>query len=349
MCSKELQEDLITLSTYIEQLDISGNTVLVTGTTGLIGSLIVKAFITFNQRHSNKIKVIGMARDRQKVREVYKDFLKERDTITDVDFVYQDVCSAISDEVTCDYIIHTANPTSSKFFITNPVEVIECIYTGTRQILEYARCNKIKGVVYLSSMEVFGYVKNTERITEQELGYLDIQNVRSSYSESKRLAECMCKSYAKEYGVPVKIARLSQTFGAGVSSFENRVFAQFARSAIRGEAIILHTLGKSVGNYCYTTDAIRAILLLLTKGEDGEAYTVVNEETTMSIAEMANLVADNFSGGKSKVVFNILDNDLCGYAPDTEMRLSSKKMRRLGWKPRVGLVEAYRRMLPDLF
>ena len=64
------------------------------------------------------------------------------------------------------------------------------------------------------------------------------------------MCECLCSAYASEYQLPVKIARLAQTFGAGVNPSETRVFAQFARSLIHGEDIILHTEGKSYGNYC---------------------------------------------------------------------------------------------------
>ena len=66
-------------------------------------------------------------------------------------------------------------------------------------------------------------------LTEEMQGYVDPLNVRSSYSMGKRMCECMCVSAYKEYGVPVKIARLAQTFGAGIAASDNRVFAQFAK------------------------------------------------------------------------------------------------------------------------
>ena len=58
------------------------------------------------------------------------------------------------------------------------------------------------------------------------------------------MVECLCVSYAEEYGVPVKIARLSQSFGAGVEYNDGRVFAEFARCAIEKKNIVLHTEGK---------------------------------------------------------------------------------------------------------
>ena len=346
MLSKELKEDIQNIAAYINALSICG-TVLITGATGLIGSLIVKALIYYNRVYDNTIKVIALARSPQKVQQIFVDFMDEGN-FPDVSFVYQDICQPIEDGVTCDYIIHTANATASKYFMTNPVEVIDSIYTGTRHILDFAFRQKVKGMVYLSSMEVFGQVNAEQRISESELGYIDLQNIRSCYSEGKRMAECLCKCYAEQYGVPVKVARLAQTFGAGVLPGENRVFAQFARSALKGEDIVLHTKGESVGNYCYTADAIKAIILLLIKGANGEAYTIVNEQTSMTIADMADLVAENFSSGRSTVVFDIPDDNTFGYAPQTKMKLSAQKMKNLGWQPEVDLIECYRRMMPDL-
>ena len=78
----------------------------------------------------------------------------------------------------------------------------------------------------------------------------------------------MCVAFNSEYGVQVKIARLSQTFGAGILPGENRVFAQFARSIIEGKDIVLHTRGLSEGNYCYIRDTIMGLFFILFKGKN---------------------------------------------------------------------------------
>lgn len=88
---------------------------------------------------------------------------------------------------------------------------------------------------------------------------MDLTNVRSSYLEGKRMSELLCNSYADQYGLRVVTARLTQVFGAGVLPSENRVFAQFARSVMQGEDIVLHTTGQSEGNYVYAMDAVKAI------------------------------------------------------------------------------------------
>lgn len=154
------------------------------------------------------------------------------------------VTEKISARQKVDYIFHCASVTASKVMINNPVETLLTSIDGTKNVLNFARESSCKSVVYVSSMEMYGsFAEANNNVTETELGYINPLAVRSNYPESKRLCENMCVAFWSEYGVPVKIARLSQTFGAGILSGENRVFAQFARSAIEGKDIVLHTRG----------------------------------------------------------------------------------------------------------
>ena len=343
---KYLREDLENIAECGLPFDeLYGSTVLVTGATGLVGSLAIKALLTMNSIKNAGIKVAAMVRNEDKARRMFEGFESE-----DLSFLVQDVAEPVDDSVKADYIIHTASPTSSKFFVEKPVETIKMAVLGTDNILSYAARVKAKGVVYLSSMEVYGVTDpELECVKESDLGYIDILNVRSSYSEGKRICECLCASYAKEYGVPVKAARLAQTFGAGIPYEENRVFAQFAKSAINKTDIVLHTKGNSVGNYCYTRDVIKAVLLLLIRGGAGEAFTVTNEESNTTIKGMAQMVAERIAGGEINVVFDIPKDALTyGYAPDVKMQLNADKLRALGWKPEIGLCETYERMIGSM-
>ena len=212
-------------------------------------------------------------------------------------------------------------------------------------ILEVAKKNSTT-VVYLSSMEQYGIPYEPSQImTEDKIGIIDHLNVRSSYSESKRLCECLCVSYAKEYGVDVKIARLAQSFGAGIPFTDNRMPMQFAKAAANGTDIVLHTEGKSVSNFVYLTDAVTGILTILTKGAAGEAYNICNDKETRSVKEIAELVAEKVAGGKIRVIVEIPEGVEFGYAPDVKMYLNSEKIRNLGWYAKISMEEAYRRLV----
>ena len=313
---------------------LAGKAVFITGATGLVGSMLVRALCAAPV----EITVIAHVRNEQKARAMFGDL--------PIVCCVGDVTEPVRYDGAVDYILHTASVTASKAFVTQPVETLMTAIDGTRNLLEFARQKKIQSMVYVSSMEAYGITNPAlERVTEQDLGYIDILSLRSSYSEGKRVCECLCAAYAGEYAVPVKIARLAQTFGAGVSISDGRVFAQFTKSCLAGTDIVLHTEGKSMGNYCYTADAVRSLLTILLKGENASAYTVVNENTAMAIRDVARLVSDTLTGGQTKIIFDIPESSLTyGYAPDVTMRLSSGRLRSLGWEAEVDLPEMFRRL-----
>lgn len=160
------------------------------------------------------------------------------------------------------------------------------------------------------------------------------------------MAEGICGAYAHEYQVPVKTARLAQTFGAGINREENRVFAQFAHSILDGTDIVLHTDGSKAHCYCYTTDAVLGLLTVLLCGQNGEAYNISNEATFGTIREMAELLVDKYPQSGSKLVFDIPeDANKYGYAPTSRMLINAEKLNALGWKAQVDLPEMFERLM----
>lgn len=333
-----LEEDLKYIANYNLPYDeLKGHTVLVTGATGLIGTSLVRALLTIGD-----IKVLAFVRSIEKA----KAILPDNDNL---DYAIGDITKPITTDEKVDYIFHCASVTTSKVMVERPVETLITSIEGTKNILELAKEKGVKSMVYISSMEMYGSFDNLDHdVTEDDLGYINPLKVRSNYPESKRACENMCVAYMSEYGVPVKIARLAQTFGAGILPSENRVFAQFARSAMNGEDIVLHTKGLSEGNYCYTRDCMTGLLTILLKGNNGEAYNVSNPASHTTIADMARMVAEKIADGKIKVVFDIPETNTFGYAADTKMKLNSEKLQSLGWKPQIGLEEAYARTIEFL-
>lgn len=338
-----LQEDIEEITEQVSLEELKGSTVLVTGATGLIGSQVVKTLACFNRLKDMKIVILALVRNREKAQKVFGSLLERGD----VRLVLGDVNQKLQIEEPLDYIVHGASPTSSRYFVTNPVETITTAIDGTRNVLECAKDKQVKGMVYLSSLEVYG-VPQTEdgTVTEADYGYIDPLNVRSSYSEGKRMVECLCASYAKEYQVPVKVARLSQTFGAGVEYHDGRVFAEFARCAVEKRNIVLHTAGNTLRTYCYTKDAVAALLTILVKGEEGSAYNVTNKNTAVTIREMAQCVCDIFPESGISVEFD-MPKDLAsfGYNPEMVIKLDAQKLEKLGWHATVDLKDMFIRMI----
>lgn len=342
-----LQEDLESIAQKFPFADeLQGKTVLVTGATGLIGSQVVGALLSMNRLRSTGVKVIAFARSREKAEKVFGTLLEGED----LSLALGDVNQPISLEEPVDYIVHGASATSSQYFVSHPVETISTALDGTRHVLELAKQKQVRGLVYLSSLEVYGTpAADAGLIGESYSGYLDPLQVRSSYSEGKRMAECLCAAYASEYGIPVKVARLSQTFGPGVAYNDGRVFAEFARCAIEGRDIVLHTAGNTVRSYCYSRDAVNALLYILLRGNSGEAYNVTNMDTAVSIREMALLVCGLNEKGKIQLQFDMPENLASfGYNPEMVIRLDSRKLQSLGWHAEVGLQEMFRRLIGSM-
>lgn len=322
------EEDIKNIINDFDMSVFDGKTILVTGATGLIGKLCVKSLL--NSGYNTQ--VIALVRDEKKAKNIFGESKR-------LTYLVQDINQRINTTRRVDYIIHAASTTSSKDFVEKPVETIYTAINGSRNVLEFAKNKRLEGMVYLSSLEIYG-VNEKENIKERDYGYIDILNPRSSYSESKKMVETMCISYGTEYGVPVKIARLAQTFGAGVSISDNRVFAQFAKAIINKENIVLHTKGETKRNYCYTTDAVRGIFTILTKGENNNAYNVANENSYCSISEMAHLWENEYT----KVEYKI-DEVNRGYNPTVKIALNTEKLNALGWEAKVNLKEMFDRLI----
>lgn len=319
--TKVIQEDNDSIcNTVLPWEELAGVTVLITGANGLIGSALVRAINALNEQYNLSIKCISHTR-----------------------ITHGSICFPLKLSESVDYIFHCAAMTRSVDMVSKSLEVINTSVDGTRNVLDFARATNCKSVVYLSSMEVYGQIDG--EVTEDMIGYLDLSNPRSSYPESKRMCELLCSAYRRQYDVPVKIARLAQTFGAGTSREETRVFSQFARAAMNQTDIILHTEGRSLGNYCYIADTVTALFTLLFKGENGQTYNVANPDACMKICDMAKLVAQKYDIGITIKVPQDLEK--LGYAATTGYKLNIDKISKLEWKPKYSLLDCYHRMIAD--
>ena len=313
--------------TAIPWEQLQGHSILVTGATGMIGRGCVRVLGLLNKSHNYNMKIYAMGRNLEKGAELAQ--------MPDVQFIQADIKDPFDIKEKIDYVIHCAAVTKSSEMLSNPVGVIETELAGSKNALEFARLNACKGFLYTSSMESYG-VLDLPDVKEENQGYIDITNPRSSYPMCKRMIESLCTCYWFQYKVPTKIVRLGMVFGAGEEFFnDKRVWAQFTNCAFKKNPIVLHTEGKSLRSFTYLSDALKGIFLTLLSSSGGEIYNIATH--SCEIREFAENVANKY---KLKVEIAPPENiKQLGYAKEYKLPLNSDKIRALGWKPQITKVE----------
>lgn len=313
----------------LEGFDLSGlqdKQILVTGATGLIGGCLVDMLM----QSACHCKVFAMGRNEERARKRFADYW----SLDSFGFIRGDVTNPLSCDYTFDYIIHAASNASPNFFREKPVEVIKSNIIGVDNLMAYGISHQMKRMLFVSSGEIYGEGHGGE-FKETDSGYVDCATPRACYPSSKRAAETLCVAYAAEYDADVVIARLCHTFGPYFTESDNRVYAQFIRNLLEGKDIVMKSRGEQYRSWLYVVDAVLALLTILLKGAKGEAYNVADEQSNITIRELAELLA---SAEKRKVIFDI-DEANGNTTPITRATFSTEKLAQLGWQPRTAIAE----------
>ncbi len=301
--------------------ELSGRNILITGSTGLIGGCLVDSFMRNPYRDYH---IYACARN-------YKNAMLRFEKYMDLDafhFLKYDVLHPLNCDVNFDYIIHAASYASPNAFVHNPVEIMKSNLIGVINLIEYGLRHQLKRFIYISSGEVYG--EGDGRIFEEEYsGYVDCMKPRSCYPSSKRAAETLCVSYAEEYGVDVVVARPCHIYGPNFLENDNRVYAQFIRNVLNGSDIVMKSSGEQVRSWCYVVDCISAIMYILLKGEKGQAYNIADRRATISIRELAAIIAEI---GQKAVIMDVPSAmESSGYNVVSRSVFSTAKLEALGW------------------
>lgn len=246
-------------------------TIIVTGVAGFIGSSLTKALL------SQGYKVWGidyMARDGEML-EVMKLRLKGIMSNEHFLFVKADLCNGVSllhdDLSDCDTIIHLAASAGVRSSMNNPVRYIKDNVIGFANVLEFARSNNIKRVIYASSSSVYGNnnvpidgLKEDDRIANPE----------SVYAMTKASDELLAHVYAHTYGIQTIGLRLFSVYGPyGRPDMAPWIFA---KSIIEGREVALYNNGFMKRDFTYVDDVVNSILMILRLEMHNEMYSIYN-------------------------------------------------------------------------
>jgi nucleoside-diphosphate-sugar epimerase len=240
------------------------------------------------------------------------------------------------------YIIHAASYGSPNFFVNTPVEVMKSNLFGVANLMEYGLNHGMKRFLYVSTGEVYGQ-NEAELLDEKSYGYVDILNTRSCYPSSKRAAETLAMCYAVENGADVVVARPCHTYGPHFTESDNRVYAQFIRNVLNGEDIVLKSAGTQYRSWCYVEDCVSALMYILLKGENGQAYNIADKNSEVTIRELAEMIAR--IAGRKVVMQVASESEKKEFTPIKHAVFDTSKLETLGWQVSGTMEEKLRRTI----
>ena len=228
-----------------------------------------------------------------------------------------------------DEIYHLACPASPVHYQRNPVKTIRTGVMGTLNMLDVARDAHAR-ILIASTSEIYG---DPEVHPQHEAYWGNVNPIgaRACYDESKRCAEALAVSYARQYNVQVRIARIFNTFGPRLAMEDGRVVSNFIVQALRGEPLTIYGDGSQTRSFCFVSDLIDGLVRLMNSNLESQPINLGNpNEFTMR--ELAILV-QRLCGGKSRIVHRPLPED----DPRQRRPDITRAKELLGWEPRIGL------------
>ena len=310
-----------------EMDNLAGKSVMITGAAGLVCSAVVDMIFRYNDTHDKKIRILAAGRWPEEMQVRFHGMV-ERDDFT---FVTYDASRTDNElNLHADYIIHGASNASPNMIVKEPVETMLSNFLGLKYLLDYARSQGTKRILYISSSEVYGEKEGSEPYREGQYGYIDLLKSRNSYSVGKRAAETLCASYADEYGVESVIVRPGHIYGPTASPHDVRIGSAWAYAVARGEDIVMKSDGSQIRSYCYCLDCASAILKVLISGENCHAYNISNPDSIISIKQVAEILVR--SAGVQLKMELPTEEERKGFNPMSNSSLESTNLISLGWR-----------------
>lgn len=300
--------------------------ILITGATGLIGSFLVDLLLTCNTLYDSNLCIYAVGRDLSRLQRRFQGVESEN-----LVFVEQDITEKVRFDFSVDYMIHAASNAFPAAFRSDPVGTILANVLGTKYLLEYGISCGASRFMFVSSGEVYGTGDAAaDRKCEENIGQVDPLDIRSCYPLSKQMAENLCVSFAKQYGMECVIVRPCHSYGPNATSVDNRANQQFVKNAMDGKDIVMLSEGKQLRSYCYIADCASAMISVLINGKNEEAYNIANSSAQATIAEYAKIVAKQAG---VEVVFQLPDAIAKQeQSPIAKQVLDSQKLECLGWR-----------------
>jgi dTDP-glucose 4,6-dehydratase len=252
-------------------------------------------------------------------------------------FESHDVTTPIAVEGDVDWILHFASPASPSDYLSHPIHTLKVGALGTLNALGLAKA-KGAGFLLASTSEVYGDPKVHPQ-PEEYWGNVNPIGPRGVYDEAKRYAEAMAMAYLRAHDVPVKIARIFNTYGPRLRRGDGRAIPTFIEQALGGDPITVHGDGSQTRSLCYVDDLVEGVWRLLTSEVVGMPVNLGNPEE-VKVLDLARTIV-LLAGSDSEVIFTARPID------DPEVRCPdiSRARSLLDWAPRIPLADGLPRTI----
>lgn len=333
---------------------MEGGSLLMTGGAGFLGYSMVQAVIHWNRTRAASSPIRLTVCDNY-IRGV-PQWLENLSGEPTLRLVKHDITRPLPDDLGgFDFIVHAASIASPIYYRKYPIETMDANVQGLRLLLDrcrdwQSRGRPLRGFLFFSTSEIYGD-PSPECIPTPETyrGNVSCTGPRACYDESKRYGETLCVNFARQFGMPITIARPFNNYGPGLKITDRRVLPDFARDLFAGRDLTLLSDGSPTRTFCYVADAVTGYFKILTRGRAGEAYNIGNETPEISMLALAQMLTEAARGlfgyGGKVVRSESSDKEYLTDNPQRRCPVIAKARAELGFEPQVPIEEGLRRTL----
>jgi UDP-glucuronate decarboxylase len=255
------------------------------------------------------------------------------------EFLRHDVTFPLYVEV--DAIYNLACPASPVHYQHDPVQTTKTSVHGAINMLGLAK-RLHAPILQASTSEVYGD-PNVQPQPESYWGNVNPIGARSCYDEGKRCAETLFFDYHRQHGLPIKVARIFNTYGPRMQPDDGRVVSNFIVQALRNDPITLYGNGEQNRSFCYIDDLVEGLIRLMNTPADCTGPINLGNPDNFSIRQLAEIVIE-LTGSQSELAYHPLPQD----DPHQRQPDITLARERLGWQPQVALRDGLVKTVQDL-
>jgi UDP-glucuronate decarboxylase len=227
-------------------------------------------------------------------------------------------------------IYNLACAASPIHYQSSPLDTLFASVRGMDMLLRVARRCGAR-IFQASTSEIYGH-PTIHPQSEKYWGHVNPVGPRSCYDEGKRCAETLCFIYQQQYGVPVRIARIFNTYGPGMRLLDGRVVINFIVQALAHAPLTVYGDGSQTRSFCYVDDLIEAVMRMMEATEGIEGPVNIGNPVEIRVLELAERII-RLTGSRSPILMKPLPID----DPPRRRPDISLAIRTLGWRPRTDL------------